>query len=256
MVRAPTPAGAGQSRWNAKAASGCSGTSSFRSPIFRLLHHARVRTGDAAMKADMHRDTARRYVAANVPRRLTRRVPERIHLMNLTLWAPLPRGAPSGARANFTEDRTPSRGVAHTDRSLVQLFSTGLSPDRQLPRRGLRWALPRVVAHLYLHSARVAAFSPLGQDEVGEVLSEPPQALREPTRTLGAPSPECGLDEVQSSHEADPRRGHTCLGRDPLGFVAHEVVGGPEAPELLRDARGLLLRVLSSRASITRLTSL
>ena len=47
-----------------------------------------------------------------------------------------------------------------------------------------------------------------------------------------------------------------CCDGDAFGLVTDEVVSDVEAPEFLRDSSGLLLRVVSSRASITRLTSL
>lgn len=67
----------------------------FRSPIFRLLHHARVRIVDAARKATSRRDTAREYVASSVPGDFTRRVPARASSDGPDAWPAWPRGAPS-----------------------------------------------------------------------------------------------------------------------------------------------------------------
>lgn len=92
----------------------------FRSPIFRLLHHAPVRIGDAARKADMHRETAREYVTTDVPGGFTRRLPARISRGEPDAWLPaLPRRTASGATYGFHRGRSRANAAARRIRTTV-----------------------------------------------------------------------------------------------------------------------------------------
>ena len=116
--------------------------------------------------------------------------------------------------------------------------------------------LARVVAHLGLHGARVTSVPALGEDEVLEVRRQPGQAFGEAAPALDAPRPRGVLDEGRRRDEAHARRRHTRLRGDALRFEADQVVGDGQAHNSCATPRGLLLRVDSSRASMTRLTSL